>query len=121
MSILINRGDGTFDAQSLYEVAQEPTRAEACDINNDGFKDILFSSTSIVRATGFWASVDSSSHIAVLLNKGNGTFSTQVLFQVGISPKPLTLSDVNNDDLIDILVSNGSTGDVSVLINSGNF
>ncbi len=57
--------------------------------------------------------------VAILRGRGDGTFESAGYFGVGHSPRSLAVSDVDQDDLPDLVVANGD-GTVSVLLGLGD-
>jgi hypothetical protein len=109
VSVLINRGNGTFAPGRDY-TTEGDTRAVAIgDLNGDGKPDL--------------AAVDYlASRVSLLLNRGDGTFALGFAHVTGRGPHSLAIGDVNGDGKLDLATANqglfGST--VSVLLNSGN-
>jgi hypothetical protein len=115
ISVLLGRGDGTFDDQVLYEVGRSQELVVG-DFNGDGRLDLV--------AGGF---VDPE--IAVLLGRGDGTFQEPARFAVATKPKWLTAADFNGDGRLDLATANGEVhftpgivrgGVVSVLLGRGD-
>ncbi|WP_160164545.1 FG-GAP repeat domain-containing protein [Pedosphaera parvula] len=66
-----------------------------------------------------------SNVVTVLLNNGNGTFGSPTNFPThstaNMGPITITLADLNNDGILDIVTANGSGGDsISVLLGNGD-
>jgi hypothetical protein len=102
--------------QTLYQIGKEPSQVTLADINNDGFVDMMVSNSGYYNPP---FSFNTGYSVMVLLNNGDGTFQSQVSFPVGVCPNQPTTADVNNDGLIDMLISNYGSHDTSVLINTG--
>jgi hypothetical protein len=56
----------------------------------------------------------------VLLNYGNGTFTSQVQYSTGSSPFGVAVGDFNYDSNLDIVTANNGASSVSVLLGYGN-
>ena len=86
--------------------------APICDINNDGYPDIIY---------GGWASTGDT--IAILLNNGDGTFAPGVQIETpalsGLRPWT-NMGDYDNDGLCDLIMigTNGALNDVTILKNA---
>ncbi len=119
VSVLLNRGDGTFAPRVDYGGGN--LYVAVGDLNGDGKPDI-------VTVDGI------DSIVLVLYNVGNGAFTGLYGYGVGRGPVCVTLADVNGDGRLDIITANDETYDsatgqyvsghsVSVLLNtgSGNF
>ncbi|CAF3757200.1 unnamed protein product, partial [Adineta steineri] len=93
VGILLNTGNGTFNAQTTYAVGSAPYTVSVVDVNRDNKLDI------VVPNAG-------SNNVGVLLNAGNGTFNAQTTYSVGTSPYSVAVVDVNSDNKPDIVVAN---------------
>ncbi len=58
--------------------------------------------------------------VAILLNKGDGTFNPQVTYTAGMQPSGLSAFDVNHDNILDLVVTDGASSSVYVLTGNGN-
>lgn len=82
----------------------------SADFNGDGLKDLAIS------ASGF----PNPDNVSVFINKGNNSFFAAAIYTlVGIYPAWITSADFNNDGKPDLATACNSTGEVSVLINTG--
>jgi len=107
VSVLINKGNGTFDAPVEYAVGDLPEGIAAGPVN-------AFSEVALVVAN------DGDDDVSVLLGNGNGTFQPQMTFAVGHSPVGVAMADLNHDDRADIVTANAGDDTVSVLLGNGN-
>ncbi|CAF1006717.1 unnamed protein product [Adineta steineri] len=82
-----------------------PCSVSVGDFNGDSQPDLV---------TGNWQ----SSTVSVLINAGNGTFISPVLYQAGVAPRGIAIGDVNGDGHLDLVISN--SGGICVLINTGD-
>lgn len=96
ISILTNNGDGSFESPVSFPAGNSPIKISAGKINTDNFIDL--------------AVANENGKVNVLINSGNGDFSnhTEYTFILsGSSYLPsVTLSDLDNDNDLDILYSN---------------
>jgi hypothetical protein len=104
VSVLLGNGDGTFQTAATYELGQILGTAGAdgvaiADINGDGIPDLVI-------ATGSADSEDPG-ELVIMLGEGNGTFSIQNTYQVGLhSPASAPLvADANGDGINDLLAA----------------
>ncbi|MEZ5461964.1 FG-GAP-like repeat-containing protein [Dokdonella sp.] len=114
-SVLMNAttpGDGaaSFSPQVAFASGAGPLGLVATDLNGDGRPDIAAASSA-------------ENAVAVLLNATlAGTaapdFMTQQMFGAGTSPTGLVGADINGDGRADLIVSNTSDDELSVLLNS---
>ena len=111
VSILIGRGDGSFDQLPGPKVGSNPLSAVVADLNGDGREDL-------VTANFF------SSDLSVLLGRGDGTFLPETRVAAGQGPSIAAAADLNGDGRQDLAVLNGYGGfgstDVSVLLGRGD-
>ena len=92
-----------------YPVAQFPGAVAIGDVNGDGRKDLVTSSTR--------GGVTASS-VSVLLNRGRGSFGPARRYRAGPSADPVAIGDLDADGKLDLATANNET--VSVLINGGD-
>ena len=106
VSVLLGKGDGTFQAQVAYPVGTKPERVLTADLNGDGNLDLVVANTG-------------SNTISVLLGNGDGTFQTQVTYPVA-SPVGLGLMDINHDGIPDVVAGDYYANTMSVLLGKGD-
>src|SRR6476620_8319893 len=92
VSVLITKGDGSFQAQVEYTAGERPAAVARGDVNGDGKQDIV-------------ATDAEGNAVSVLINKGDGTFEPQVEYATGETPVALALADVNGDGKADIVTA----------------
>jgi hypothetical protein len=108
MSVFKNSGDGRFGHKRNYPPVGWYLDFVVADVNGGGAPDLVFQSWDFGR-------------VAVLLNRGNGTFSQQLLeYHTSWGPVALAVADLNGDRSSDVLtLSDGLGGNrVSVLLNT---
>jgi hypothetical protein len=118
LSVLLNKGDGTFEAAVGYSAGIDITSVAIADVNGDGKPDVI----------ALDSAADSFTHsaVAVLLGNGDGTLGTAVTYQLTIGgPTALSLAaaDLNGDGKPDLVVTDGDTkgnGFIIVLLNKGD-
>ncbi len=108
LSVLRNKGDGTFEAPAKYETPQiYSSKLAVADVDGNGFADLV--------STDYY-----STEISVFLNRGDGTFNPASNYEghgnyYGVG---LVAADFNGDGTADI--SNVNNFSVSVLLNNGD-
>ena len=110
VSILMNRGNGTFSSAVYYPVGDQPKSVFAADLDNDWDLDLVVANFS-------------DNTVSVLINNGNGTFQTAVNYSIGESgtgPVSVFCANLNGDDAQDIAVACASSFTVVILFNNGN-
>src|SRR5207302_913920 len=98
VSVLLGRGDGTFQPAANYDVGASPYSVAVGDFNGDGMADLAVANAG-------------AGTISVLLGRGDGTFRTAVNYGVGASPRSVAVGDFNGDGKVDVAVANASTFD----------
>jgi hypothetical protein len=112
VSILLNNGDGTFQAPRAYLVGSLPQALVAGDFGN-GSLDLAVANSN-------------SNDLSVLLGNGDGTFQPQLRFGSGLSPSSILTADFNGDGRLDLAAGNyGLTNvpgslDISILLGRGD-
>jgi uncharacterized repeat protein (TIGR01451 family) len=77
------------------------------DFNGDGQTDLAVINTS-------------TQSITIVLNRGNGAFSSPLNYSTGSAPTALVAADLNGDGFVDLAVSSAANGTVSVLLGNGD-
>lgn len=112
LGLFFNDGSRDLPNATLYEVGSvnDASWLEAGDLNGDGLTDLAASYV-------LDASMVSERATVVLLNQGDGSFSTAQKVADGAV---LAIADVNGDDCGDLIVGDGREGEtVNVLLNDG--
>jgi|SRR5580658_7499791 hypothetical protein len=113
ISVLLSNGKSLFAGRTDYSLTSAATSGAysgiaAADLTSSGKPDLI-------------VPVTYASQLAVLMNKGNGTFDPFVTYALPASPDAVAAGDFNNDKSIDIAVANfGGSGSISVFLNSGS-
>ena len=111
VGVLYGKGDGTFEDLSVYLLTpnSSPKYARSGDLNNDTIPDIA-------------VAMYTSGEIGVFLGYGNRTFSSLKLYSGGFDSGVwcLQFNDFNDDQYIDIVVTNLVISDISILFGNGD-
>ncbi len=107
VSILMNKGKGTFAAPVNYQLPTEVLGVVAGDFNNDGKADIAV------------MNFGNTGSISVLLNSGTGTFSAPTSYPINGYGYGIAVGDFNKDGNLDIVGADGTNSTVSVLLGNG--
>lgn len=107
VTLLLGKGDGTFQALRGFDVASRPLAVAIADMNSDGNPDIVS------------AGSDGDS-VCVLVGNGDGTFRLQQAADVGAAAVSIAVADVNGDGMLDVATANPSAGTLSVLLGRGD-
>ncbi|HLJ96792.1 MAG TPA: VCBS repeat-containing protein, partial [Gemmataceae bacterium] len=101
LTILLGKGDGTFQVGRTYMVGAGLTALAVADLNGDGQLDVVAANTGTFLVSG---------KLTVFLGKGDGTFQPGHTYP--IAPRPYTLSvaigDFNHDGIADVVLADGS-------------
>jgi hypothetical protein len=119
VSVLLNKGDGTFQAKVDYPTGREPASVAIGDLNDDGKPDLAIANAGTYEAPGHT--------LSLLLNRGDGTLQAKVDYPTGKEPASVAIGDVNGDGKPDLLTANvneaaavGPGNTVSVLLNKSD-
>jgi hypothetical protein len=111
VSILRNRGDGSFALPIFYLTGKAPSWVASADFNRDGIADL-----AVVN--------EADSTVSILLGRSDGTFANKVDYPVAFGPHQLVAGDFNGDQIVDLAVGAGTTsnggGAVSILMGKGD-
>jgi FG-GAP-like repeat len=110
VSVLLNTGDGTFGTSVDYVVPGLGafTSVALGDMNGDGAIDVVVNEST-------------ADTLSVLLNEGDGTLASGVLYSAGAFPFLVALADLNGDGALDVAVcDDDAAAVVNVLLNTGD-
>jgi hypothetical protein len=110
VSVLVNRGDGSFQAKLDYETGNRPRSVAIGDLNGDDKPDL---------ATANFDSGNGKT-VSVLLNRGDGSFQAKLDYATGLGPASVAIGDLNGDGKPDLATGNPDEYAVSVLVNRGD-
>jgi hypothetical protein len=107
ISVLLNKGNGTFKPFATYNLPTGPDAVAIGDFNNDSKMDV-----AIMNSGG-------SGSISILLNSGTGTFPTFTQYNINGYGYGIAVGDFNKDGNQDIVATDLTNNTVSVLLGNG--
>jgi len=105
VAILTGRPQGGFDTGVSWPAGANPRVIAIGDFNGDHRPDIAAASLYY--------------YVSVLLNDGGGRFS-HARCDAGIRPESVATGDLDADGIVDLVVANSQSGDLSVLLGRGD-
>jgi hypothetical protein len=117
LSILLGSSSGTFTVQSTQPATGElPFWIATGDFNGDHIVDLAVAN----QCGGDPTCGTAAGTVSVLLGNGNGTFQSQVVFNVGAYPDYVWAGPLAINGPADIVTANSGSDTISVLISTGN-
>ncbi|CAM4809506.1 unnamed protein product [Rotaria magnacalcarata] len=113
IGVVLGLGNGTFSEQVLYSTGSRatPSSVSIGDFNNDDRLDI------VAAISFYW-----TNGIGIFLGDGSGSFAIIELFVTGFGSSPYwtTIGDFNNDNNLDVVVTNLGTNNIGVFFGLGD-
>jgi hypothetical protein len=110
ISVLLGRGDGTFEPQRRFNATAAPFALAVGDLNNDGIPDLAVVDSTAGPAQG-----------GVLLGRGDGTFLPLIPFPITpgepFRTNAIRIADLNHDGNNDLVVRDFVDGTIELLGN----
>jgi hypothetical protein len=107
IGILLGYGNGSFYYLTTYSTGlrSDPSSIAIDDLNRDNHLDLVIANWGI-------------NNLLVFFGLGNGTFSEPKSYSIGYNARPqsIVISDINNDNLLDIAVANFGSDYVEILL-----
>ena len=97
ISVLIGKGDGTFNNPVQYAAAVGTNSLTVADLNGDGTPDVV--------ATNSDTSFVTTGAVSVFIGKGDGTFGAASTYNFGHGAASVAVADFNGDGKVDLAVS----------------
>ena len=115
LSVLLNGGNGSLGATVDYPAGSRPSSVAIGDVNGDGKADLVTGNAVMLGRFP-------TSNVAVLVNRGDGSFAARVEYPIGQGHglTSVATGDLNGDGKLDVAAINEGPESVSVLLNSGN-
>lgn len=107
ISVLLGRGDGTFQTRVDYAVGRQPRMVATGDFDNDGNQDVVVTSNPC-------------GVLSLFLGRGDGTLRSRADLTTGGDPWAVAVGDFNADGHLDVACAERYAGHVSVLRGNGD-
>ncbi|MCP4704429.1 MAG: VCBS repeat-containing protein [candidate division Zixibacteria bacterium] len=101
ISVMLNNGDGSFQAGVVYDAGGNPWSICSADLDEDGDNDLI-------------------SNVSYLLNNGDGTFQTAIVFGTSGALQPVFSADFDGDGDNDLVAKSTEPDNISVWMNLTN-
>ncbi len=111
VSILLNRGDGSFAEPVNYQAGISSMAVAAGDLDGDGDPDLVVANSGLRETDG---------NVAILTNHGDGTFGEPTTYDTGAGPYSVAIGDLDGDKDLDLAVAALYGPGVSILLNKGD-
>jgi uncharacterized protein (TIGR03437 family) len=97
ITILLGKGDGTFQTPALYTLNYSPnTNIAVADFNGDGRDDLVVGGYSVNSAG------NAGGYISAFLSNPDGTLQNPTTIPLAIGPSSLAVGDFNGDGHMDV-------------------
>jgi uncharacterized repeat protein (TIGR01451 family) len=113
VSVLLNKGDGTFQAAATSPAGTAPQALAAGDFNGDGKLDLVVINQGIPTS-------GNSGAIFFLPGNNDGTFQAPVPIEADQFPASVAVADLNADGKPDLILGDASRGTLTVLLGKGD-
>ncbi len=107
VSVMLGKGDGTFQAAANYPTGPGTWGVAVGDFNGDGKPDVV-------------AANYGESSVSVLLGNGDGTLRPAISYTTDSNPNSVAVGDLNGDGKLDLVTANVGDNTITVLIGRGD-
>ncbi|CAF4710501.1 unnamed protein product, partial [Rotaria socialis] len=112
IDILLGNGDGTLRYYRAYSTGYDssPVAMAVGDFNQDNSLDIAVANSG-------------TDNVGIFLGIGDGTFTKQYTTystSLNSNPSSIITGDLDNDNHLDLLVTNSGTGSIGIFFGNGN-
>ncbi len=107
VSVVLGRGDGTFDSPTEYGAGAAPRDVATGDVDGDTHLDLVVAN-------------EHGDSVSLLLGLGDGTFAPDLEFATGDAPTAVAVDNLNGDAFLDLVTTDYFDQTVSVLLGAGD-
>ncbi|CAM2707178.1 unnamed protein product [Rotaria socialis] len=111
IDIFLGNGDGTLRYYRAYSTGYDssPVAMAVGDFNQDNSLDIAVANSG-------------TDNVGIFLGIGDGTFTKQYTYSTSLNSNPSSIitGDLDNDNHLDLLVTNSGTGSIGIFLGNGN-
>ena len=107
VSVLLNKGDGTFPARTHVSLGSVAGHIAAGDLDGNQRPELVLPS----EAAGV---------VSILVNHGDGTFADPLTYAAGSTPEEAAFGDFDGDGLPDIAIANYTDMTVTIIRNTSH-
>ncbi|UWZ83342.1 FG-GAP-like repeat-containing protein [Occallatibacter riparius] len=115
VSVLLGKGDGTFEVQPSFSPGGVPWAFTVCDLNKDGIPDLAFANSSSDSPNNY-----PPGFVSVVIGHGNGTFGNPTSYPSETNIAGIASGDVTGDGIPDIIVSHFVGNALALLKGNGD-
>jgi hypothetical protein len=119
IAVFRGNGDGTFSASGGNAMGTNAGLLVPSDLDGDGDVDLLLGNVAAAPGVGLPTGLGAGT-VNVLMNQGDGSFSSQTTYAAGNGTIDLAVGDVDGDGHPDVVVANSVDQAVGVLRNVGD-
>ncbi|MSP58779.1 MAG: VCBS repeat-containing protein [Myxococcales bacterium] len=126
LSVLLGDGKGSFAAAQHIAIGRTPSALAIADLDRDDKLDVIVALEGSYASAARDGTPVPGSGVAVLLGRGDGTFSAPALTTGGSAPNAVVAADWNGDGVMDVALSElrplevGAVGGIFVLLGKGD-
>lgn len=109
IAVLLGNGNGTLQPAVTHAAGAYPEFIALADFNHDGHLDVAVTNRAVAGGPGW---------VTIFLGKGDGTFQNPVVYGPFHDAFSISISDVNHDGHLDIVIGDVASG--SLLLGNGD-
>ncbi len=117
VSVLLGKGDGTFQPEVTYATGFSPYAVVTGDFNHDGKPDLAVTNLGCLPSGNCYPG---SASVSILLGNGDGTFGQATALNTNSLVTSLATADFNGDGRLDLVVGASGTSGSEIVIYLGN-